>query len=191
MAIQTTEIIGTSVTARWGVAATEYTMQIDGKSTKVDFQDLAVNVTEQRALSIESEVEPLSTRIRKNNDWLDKLGQTLSQLSELSSKYDTSSKPNPTVSFSPDKTFVEVANRLSLPPKNTGWTTATFDMYKADTDESTQRVKTETDRVNNENQLAMNRLQSIVSYRDQTFNTASSLMSSISETRGNTIKAMM
>lgn len=192
MAIRTDEILGASVSDRWAVPAPEYAMQVDGKPVKVDFQDLAVYITEQRALGIEAEVGPLSTRIRRNNDWLDKLGQALSQLSSLSAKYDTSDKANPSVSFTPDATFVAVANRLALPPMGVNWTTATIEkMYKADADEATQRIKTETDRVNNENQLAMSRLQSIVTYRDQTFNTASTLMSSVSDTRGNTIRSMM
>lgn len=58
----------------WGVSGAEYI--INGE--KVNFQDLMVAVTEQRAATIEKEVEPMSTRMTNRNKRLEKLGNALS-----------------------------------------------------------------------------------------------------------------
>lgn len=50
------------------------------------------------------------------------------------------------------------------------------------------RVKSEIDGLNNESQMSMARLQQLVDRRDESFTTATTLMSEISETRDNTIR---
>ena len=49
-------------------------------------------------------------------------------------------------------------------------------------------VKSKIDALNNESQTDMSRLQSLVDRRDESFTTASNLMSAISDTRGNLIR---
>ncbi len=52
------------------------------------------------------------------------------------------------------------------------------------------RVKSEIDGLNNEAQADMTRLQSLVDRRDESYSTATNLMTSISDTRANVIRNM-
>lgn len=185
--IVTENIAGTSVGEMWNITPTEYRMTVDGKSQKVDFQDLMVFVSEQRALVVEAEVAPLSTRIQKRNDKLVAYGKALSSLAAFSAKFDTS-KSNPSASAKVDQTLHDVLYEVM------GWNWATGDSRehsKADVDNATQAIKTQVEKMNNDAQLNMSRLQTLVSHRDQSFNTATTLMTHISDTRGNTIKSIM
>ena len=49
-------------------------------------------------------------------------------------------------------------------------------------------VKTKIDGLNNESQTDMSRLQSLVDRRDESYSTATNLMTSISDTRSNLIR---
>jgi hypothetical protein len=51
-------------------------------------------------------------------------------------------------------------------------------------------VKSEIDGLNNESQTDMTRLQSLVDRRDESYSTATDLMTSISDTRSNVIRNM-
>lgn len=167
----------------WGVCGREY--RLNGKV--VDFQDLMVFIAEQRATSIEGEVSPLSRRIRTRNTQLEQLGTTLSALSNLTSQYKTDSdNPNPSVNF----TFnAETLPGFHLVGKFTDKTAAfTQSVNKATCDEITQLIKTKIDALNNASQTDMSRLQSLVDHRDQSYTTATSLMTSVSDTRTNLIK---
>ena len=58
-----TDLVTNSNLSVWGVSGAEYI--INGE--KVNFQDLMVVVTEQRAATIEKEVEPMATRMTTRN----------------------------------------------------------------------------------------------------------------------------
>ena len=60
----------------WGVSFSDY--KVDGKA--VDFQDLMIAISEKRAVTVEGEVTPLTTRIKARNASLDKLGSALADL---------------------------------------------------------------------------------------------------------------
>ncbi|MBO4345682.1 MAG: hypothetical protein J5833_07995 [Victivallales bacterium] len=62
--------------ARWGTTVYDY--ELNGVST--DFQDLMVAISEHRATAVEGEVGPLSTRMRNRNEYLEKLGDALAEL---------------------------------------------------------------------------------------------------------------
>ena len=51
-----------------------------------------------------------------------------------------------------------------------------------------QRVKSKIDGLNNESQTDMTRLQSLVDRRDESYSTATNLMTDISDTRSNLIR---
>ena len=63
----------------WGVNGVDYAYN----SLPCDFQDLLVEISENRAVTVESEVQPLSTRIMHRNRRLDKLGSALADLTKL------------------------------------------------------------------------------------------------------------
>lgn len=168
---------------RWGIKACEYTMSVDGKKDRVDFQDLMVHVAEQRATSVEGEVTPLSRRIKTRNEQLKNLGKALSQVTGAIGKFDTSkTNDNETQSIT---WSAESQKALAL----VGWTVVTSGSYhKSQLDELNQLLKSKIDTLNNEAQTDMTRLQSLVDHRDQAYTTATTLMTSISDTRGNLIK---
>lgn len=191
--VDTVDIRGTSVGSRWGIPVVEYQMNIEGVATKVDFQDLLVQVCEQKALVIESQIKPLSLRITSRNDRLTKLGNALSTLAAFSAKFDTS-KPAPNAWAKVDQNLVNMLSEFGLTydkGKGSWWSVSDSQEHsKAAVDEATQKFKTEIDRLNNASQMSMNRLQGLTSSRDNNFNIASSNMNHISESRSTTIKGM-
>lgn len=181
------ESIGISTTGpnnileRWGITANEYKYN----DAAIDLQDLMVAVSKKRATTVEGEVAPLSERIRKRNDRLDSMGRILAALTELQTSY-------------PDDDENDEMKTL------TGLTEAEKDMlheligdgqgddlyFRSECEEAVQLVKSEIDSLNNEAQLDMTRLQQLVDRRDESFTTATTLMTEISETRDNTIRNM-
>lgn len=174
-----------SVSMNWG--ATFYDYAIAAKeggqlvSKKVDFQDLMVEVAENRAVAVEGEVNPLTTRIQTRNKDLELLGTALSELTAASAtlKSDAAGTDRCNYDFS-DPVHTRVK-------KLTG--------YNLDDDEQkkwleyfTQRVKSKIDALNNESQTDMSRLQSLVDRRDESYSTATNLMSAVSDTRSNLIR---
>ena len=61
-------------------------------------------------------------------------------------------------------------------------------MLKREVEEWIQKCKSKIDGLNNQSQTDMSRLQSLVDRRDESFSTASTLMTAISDTRGNLIR---
>ena len=59
----------------WGVGLKFYDYNYDAK--RVDFQDLMVLISENRATTVEGEVAPLTTRIKARNAYLEELGEAL------------------------------------------------------------------------------------------------------------------
>ena len=69
----------------WGASFGDYNyVKWDGSvKTRFDFQDLLVEISENRAVTVESEVQPLSTRIMNRNRRLDKLGSALKSINTV------------------------------------------------------------------------------------------------------------
>jgi len=61
-------------------------------------------------------------------------------------------------------------------------------MTKYEVEEWIQRVKSKIDALNNESQTDMSRLQSLVDRRDESYSTATNLMTAVSDTRSNLIR---
>ncbi len=161
----------------WGVSFSDY--RIDG--TQVDFQDLMIAIAENRATTVEGEVAPLTTRIKARNAKLEKLGTVLAELTKLQSQFDNESTGWSRVgsltqpSYDILKDIFGTVNFTRL------------DMAKCEVEEWLQKCKSKIDGLNNEAQTDMTRLQSLVDRRDEAFSTATTLMTSISDTRSNLI----
>ena len=170
--------VGSNRLCSWGITANDYVM--DGK--QVDFQDLLVNVAKKRALKVEAEIQPLSTRIRARNTHLDKLGEALSVLSGAQAAFTSSDggDKTTTVSFS-----ANTVSALKLCGKT--YAQGSHDLKKTVVEELVQLVKSKIDSFNNQSQTDMTRLQSLVDRRDQSFSAATDLMTNVSDTRSNLI----
>lgn len=197
--IRSENIGGTNLTERWALTPVEYWVpvkQVDGtvKNEKVDFQDLMVNIAQQRAGILEAEVEPLSKRIKARNAKLEQIGMALSQLSNVSAKFNTEDANPKVEKVTFDSSTIAIINEVyeiagsSAPSDLTN--ASEHDVYKSSVDEVTQKLKTWSERLNNDSQLNMSRMQTLVDKRDQSYNTATTMMNHISDTRGFTIKAM-
>lgn len=178
----------------WGAVFNDYTMD----SKKVDFQDLMVAVSEKRATAVEGEVAPLTTRIQNRNKELDTLGSILASFTKLESEYDSEDKGTtcrdmdgdfpsdwwPLASEAYAKVKGHAPDYGSTDPKDwwtKGWAKSTVEgMVSA--------VKNMIDGRNNEAQSDMSRLQSLVDRRDESYSTATNLMSAISDSRANLIR---
>lgn len=162
----------------WGVDFSDYTY----KDEPVDFQDLMVAVAENRAATVEKEVTPLTTRIRNRNKTLDELGGILAELTNLQSQFSSNAggwDRAGTLSLDSFNLLIKIFGSLDFSVRQ---------MAKCEVEEWIQKVKSKIDGLNNESQADMTRLQSLVDRRDESFSTASNLMSTISDTRGNTIR---
>ena len=184
--IKTTAVGGTGFEERWNISVVEYQMPVDGKNTKVDFQDLMVNVAENQALAIEQEVQPQAIRVKKRTERLKVCGDAMAELSVF--KFDTKDDSNPQ-SKNSSKISDATAKILKELTGNPWSASSSTKLYKSDVDSGNQFLKSESDKLNNQQQLSMSRLESLVQSRDQNFNMASTLMTHVSETRGNTIKS--
>ena len=165
----------------WGVTVYDYTYA--GEVS--DFETLLVRISANRASLIESEIEPVTTIVTRRNTQLEALGRALSELSRAQASFTEDSKPESTQPTSQDT--AKLVNDLAKPTKviNDDGT-----VTKANCEMAIQLVKTRMDKLNNDSQGDMTRLQSLVNKRDDSFNTASSLSKSVSDTRGNSIKNM-
>ena len=169
--------VAQDLTALWGVNAYEY--KIDGQ--QVDFQDLMIKVSERRAVTVEGEVAPLTTRIRARNKDLEILGKALSELSaaQATLKSDAGGDDHSTYSFSADvRARVKELTGTNLDNNETKKWIEYF----------TQRVKSKIDGLNNESQTDMSRLQSLVDRRDESYSTATNLMTAVSDPRATLIR---
>ena len=63
---------------------------IDGKRT--DFQDFMIVISEKRAVTVEGEVVPLTTRIKNRNAELDKLGSLLAIFTKTQADFPSDAK---------------------------------------------------------------------------------------------------
>ncbi len=163
----------------WGVSFSDY--KVSGKN--VDFQDLMVAVSERRAVVVEGEVKPLTTRIKQRNVSLDRLGSALADLTreQASFKSEAAGDARSELSISKEtfKTLQDEIGNLNFSRR---------DMLKREVEEWLQRVKSKIDGLNNQSQTDMTRLQALVDRRDESYSTASDLMSAVSDTRSNLIR---
>jgi hypothetical protein len=169
--------VAENLTALWGIDAYEY--KVSGN--QVDFQDLMIAVSEKRAVTVEGEVVPLTTRIRARNADLELLGKALSELTaaQATLKSDAGGNDRSSYTFSSDvKARVKDLTGHNLDDNETKKWLEYF----------IQMVKTKIDGLNNESQTDMSRLQSLVDRRDESYSTATNLMTSISDTRSNLIR---
>lgn len=176
--------------SNWGVKVFDYTH----KGAHVDLQDMLVSIAQRRALAIEDEVIPLQTIISRRNARLEKYGRVLSKLTELQVQYTGEETQGKTVSLSgitsADFTtddFKDIMAQIGYDGSVNGSTLA---MSKSAVEGAVARIKSKIDEMNNQAQKDMTRLQAVVDRRDESFSTATTLMSSVSDTRSSTIKNM-
>lgn len=204
----TMDAIG-NIESRWGVKAGDYNVTVASATSKMDFQDLMVQFSKQRAVSVEGEVEPLTVRINQRNKRLDELGEALAELTEKQAEFDSDDKGNRDLhSWLSNKTgevlesLGYVAHHYAKESSRPGdedradfyiadWKSENkYSMNKKTLEGMLSRVKSEIDALNNEAQTDMTRLQSLVDRRDESYSTATNLMTSISDTRSNVIRNM-
>lgn len=166
----------------WGVRVYDYSYQ--GK--RVDLQDIATKVAQWRALAIESEVQPMQKLITRRGERLEKYGLLLSSLTELQSQYtgeETTGKSVPVPTGISEAELAEISKEMgiTIPYPDINFT-------KAQTDGAVQRLKSLIDEANNQQQKDMSRLQALVDRRDESFTTATSVMTAIADTRSSLMK---
>jgi len=172
----------------WGVDFCDYKFNSD----KVDFQDLMVAVSVYRATTVEKEVAPLSMRIQNRNKELEVLGSLLSIFTQTQAKFASDAKGTDTASVSGITTeMIPLASEAyrkkgGTPSSDLSWWNSNW--TKASVEGMIQSIKSMIDSRNNESQTDMTRLQSLVDRRDESYSTATDMMSSISDTRSNLIR---
>lgn len=164
------------LSTNWGEVFGDYTYG----SAKTDFQDLMVGIAANRATSVEGEVMPLTTRIKNRNAYLEELGEALADLTRLQTAFKSDDPGDKQRETMKDSTYNTIYKLQGTYP--------TKKEYKQWVEYYLKLVKNKIDALNNEGQKDMTRLQSLVDRRDEAFSTASTLMSSISDTRGNLIR---
>ena len=199
-----------NIEARWGVKAGDYNVTLNSKTDMMDFQDLMVKFSKNRAVAVEGEVEPLTVRINQRNKRLDELGEVLSELTKIQAEFESDDVGDRDMhSWMSNKTGA-VLESLGYSPKyyateddrpednkersdfyKAGWKTEdNYSANKKTIEGMLSRVKSEIDGLNNEAQTDMTRLQSLVDRRDESYSTATNLMTSVSDTRSNVIRNM-
>ncbi len=183
MAIAKIEVKSENLKA-WGVQVVDY--ELNGQ--RVDFQDLLIKVSEQRAATVEQEIEPMSTRMSTRNRKLDSLGAALAIVADIQAKFtDADDTGNKTSTLA---LTAEAKAGLGLVGYTGGTVGSTLTMNKSTAEYYQQMLKTELDSLNNASSKDMTRLQSLVDKRDESYSTATSLMQEVGDTRANTIKNM-
>lgn len=177
-----------SLSMDWGVKGVEY--RYDSK--KVDFQDLMIAISENRATTVEGEVVPLSTRIKNRNKELEQLGDLLAIFTQTQSSYasDAEGSAMGSVRGVTEDMIPLACEAYRRKGGNSStslswWNSDTWS--KASVEGMLQELKSMIDARNNESQKDMTRLESLVDRRDEAFSTATNLMSEISDTRSTLI----
>ena len=209
MAAITMDEIG-NIESRWGVKAGDYNVTLNSKTDTMDFQDLLVKFSKNRAVAVEGEVEPLTVRINQRNKRLDELGEVLSELTKIQTEFESDDTGDRDMhSWMSNKTG-QALESLGYTPKyyatedarpkdnedradfyKAGWAGENcYSANKKTIEGMLSRVKSEIDGLNNEAQTDMTRLQSLIDRRDESYSTATNLMTSVSDTRSNVIRNM-
>ena len=175
----------------WGVTFSDY--KVNGK--QVDFQDLMIAISEKRAVTVEGEVTPLTKRIQARNTELDKLGSLLAIFTKAQANFksDASGSDKTAVSgITSDQWALLREAYIKRGGDDPGGTWrpnwANEDWTKSSIEGVIQALKSMIDTRNNQAQTDMTRLQSLVDRRDESYSTASNLMSAVSDTRSNLIR---
>jgi hypothetical protein len=175
----------------WGASFSDYKIG----ENPVDFQDLMVAVAENRATTGEGEVTPLTTRIRARNAKLDIAGALLSIFTKAQADFKSDAEGNAMTDIRGIKSnqwdiLREAYIRSGGDDPGAAWDDdfANSGWSKRSVEGMVQALKSMIDGMNNEAQTDMSRLQSLVDRRDESFSTATTLMTSISDTRGNLIR---
>ena len=183
-----------NIEARWGVKAGDYNVTLNSRTDMMDFQDLMVKFSKNRAVAVEGEVEPLTVRIQQRNKRLEELSEALAELTKIQTSFDSDAEGSDAcgwdVAFS--ESTAQILRDLGY-GSDGGWTGPKDGKYiinKQTCEAVLSRVKSEIDGLNNEAQTDMTRLQSLVDRRDESYSTATNLMTSISDTRSNVIRNM-
>ena len=179
-------------TSEWGVKVYDYKYL----GVKVDLQDLLVTITQHRATSIENEVIPLQDIISRRNKRLEHYGAVLQKLTELQATYtgqddDDTSKPHK-VNIGgvlipgefDEADFWAILKEIGYD----GGPGRELILSKSQVEGAVARCKNDIDEMNNDSQRDMTRLQSLVDRRDESYSAATSLMTSVSDTRSGLIK---
>ncbi len=166
--------------ARGGSSVYDYKLNGVAK----DFQDLMVAISEHRATAVEAEVAPLASRMRTRNKDLEDLGEALADLSAQQATYASDASGSTTSSHALSDKTRETCGRLL----NWGIAYEHRYLWKSYTEMFIQKCKSKIDSLNNLAQTDMTRLQSLVDRRDESFTTATTLMTNVSETRDNAIR---
>ena len=198
-----------NIEARWGVKVGDYNVTLNSKTDLMDFQDLMVKFSKNRAVAVEGEVEPLTVRIQQRNKRLEELSEALAELTKIQTEFESDDTGDRDMhSWMSNKTG-QALESLGYSPKyyatkddrpddedradfyKAGWQTEdSYSANKKTIEGMLSRVKSEIDGLNNEAQTDMTRLQSLVDRRDESYSTATNLMTSISDTRSNVIRNM-
>ena len=199
-----------NIEARWGVKAGDYNVTLNSKTDMMDFQDLMVKFSKNRAVAVDGEVEPLTVRIQQRNKRLEELSEVLAELTKIQAEFDSDDTGSRDMhSWMSNKTG-QVLESLGYTPSyyakesdrpkdneeradfyKVGWNgDNSYSANKKTIEGMLSRVKSEIDGLNNEAQTDMTRLQSLVDRRDESYSTATNLMTSISDTRSNVIRNM-
>ena len=179
-----------NLTQDWGVSFSDY--KLNGK--KVDFQDLMIAISENRAVAVEGEVAPLTSRIKIRNKELDTLSSLLAIFTQTQANYASDAAGSATGKVSGvTAEMIPLACEAYIKKggKDPGTTTTWWNSEtwtKSSVEGMVSILKSMIDERNNESQLDMNRLQSLVDRRDESYSTATELMSTISDTRSNLIR---
>ena len=181
---------GVALNENWGVTFNDYSIKtktdgangaVNTTTVSADFQDLMVSVSEHRAVTVEDEVTPMAQRMRDRNKFLDELGTALADLTKQQASYKSDAEGD-------DTTDTGISNAsIKIIKKATGETPSSK-MTKKNNEYFIQRIKSAIDGLNNAAQTDMTRLQSLVDRRDESYSTATNLMTEISDTRGNLIR---
>lgn len=184
--ISSTEI---ALSANWG--AKVHALDYNYGTAKMDFQDLMVAVSETRAVTVEGEIAPLSARIRNRNKELEILGDLLSIFTQTQAKYASDAEGSATASVSGvTQEMIPLAceaykRKGGSPSTDLSWWNSSW--TKSSVEGMLKELKSMIDSRNNEAQLDMTRLESLVDRRDEAYSTASDLMTTISNTRSTLI----
>ena len=164
----------------WGASFSDYKV----RGEQVDFQDLMVAIAQNRAVTVEGEVAPLSSR----NKYLEDLGQALSEATNKQAGFASDDKGDKVMPgrFSVSATTTMRKAGCSDFFKSVSGNQA--DATKAGVEGIIQKLKSVIDGQNNQAQTDMTRLQSLVDRRDESYSTATNLMTAISDTRSNLIR---
>ena len=88
-----------TLSEKWGdLEFYDYTFKVGSERVRMDFQDLMVAVSEKRAVSVEGEVTPMTTRMRTRNAYLDQLGSALAEVTKKQAEFDSDSSGDTTMS---------------------------------------------------------------------------------------------